>query len=83
MLKEFYEKIREELDIRTLQCEINAHLGLLGSEGGEQAQTAAFKGYALLKKISSLEKRDYVGKLDDEISQKLKVIICLNNVMVY
>ena len=27
----------------------------------------------LLKKISSLEKKDYVGKLDEEISQKLKV----------
>ena len=35
--------------------------------------SAAFKGYALLKKISALEKKDYVGKLDEDISQKLKV----------
>lgn len=27
----------------------------------------------MLKKISSLEQKDYVGKLDEEISQKLKV----------
>ncbi|XP_063676081.1 uncharacterized protein LOC134812533 isoform X6 [Bolinopsis microptera] len=73
MLSEFYDKVREELDIYTLQSEINSHLGLLGTEGGEKAQTAAFKGYALLKKISALEKKDYVGKLDEEISQKLKV----------
>ena len=65
--------MREELDIYTLQSEINNHLGMLGVEGGEKAQTAAFKGYALLKKISSLEKKDFVGKLDEEISQKLKV----------
>ena len=65
--------MREELDIYTLQSEINSHLGLLCTEGGEKAQTAAFKGYALLKKISALEKKDYVGKLDEEISQKLKV----------
>ncbi|KAL5265436.1 hypothetical protein ACHWQZ_G006224 [Mnemiopsis leidyi] len=73
MLNEFYDKVREELDIYTLQSEINNHLGMLGVEGGEKAQTAAFKGYALLKKISSLEKKDFVGKLDEEISQKLKV----------
>jgi len=73
-LTEFYDKIREELDVTTLQCEISAHLELLGlQQGGEKAQTAAFKGYALLKKISSLEQKDYVGKLDEEISQKLKV----------
>ena len=71
----FNVQVREELDIYTLQSEINNHLGLLGTEGGEKAQTAAFKGYALLKKISSLEKKDFVGKLDEEISQKLKVNI--------
>lgn len=60
------------MDVYTLQSEINNHLLLLGTEGGEKAQTAAFKGYALLKKISALEKKDYVGKLDEEISQKLK-----------
>ena len=65
--------MQEELDVKTLQSEINSHMSLLGSENGDKAQIAAFKGYALLKKISALDKIDYVGKLDEEIAQKLKV----------
>ena len=66
-------KVQEELDVKTLQNEINTHMSLLESEDGDKAHTAAFKGYALLKKISSLDKKDYVGKLDEEIAHTLKV----------